>query len=191
MRVVAFALVAAVAANSQSATPIDRVVELIDGLRAKIVADGEAEQTVYDKYACWCEKTTARKAGAIEEAKTSIEELTQLILELKGKKATLTAEVKQLEKDIAANIQAQKEATEVRDKENAKFEEDKTENEQCLGALEQAIKVMTGAGTGKKGFLETMQEAQLLSIVGGVRDVMSKPNVMTKMSDAEIGRAHV
>ena len=63
------------------------------------------------------------------------------------------------------------------------FEEDKTENEQCLGALEQAIKVMTGAGAGKKGFLETMQEAQLLSIVGGVRDVVSKPTVMDKMSD--------
>ena len=66
------------------------------------------------------------------------------------------------------------------------FEEDKTENEQCLGALEQAIKVMTGAGAGKKGFLETMQEAQLLSIVGGVRDVVSKPTVMDKMSDADM-----
>ena len=66
------------------------------------------------------------------------------------------------------------------------FEEDKTKNEQRLGALEQAIKVMTGAGAGKKGFLETMQEAQLLSIVGGVRDVVSKPTVMDKMSDTDI-----
>ena len=87
------------------------------------------------------------------------------------------AEIQQLQKDLAQKVEAQKEATKVRDKENALFEEDKTENEQCLGALEQAIKVMTGAGAGKKGFLETMQEAQLLSIVGGVRDVVSKPTV--------------
>ena len=38
MRVVVLALFAAAAANSQSETPIDRVVTLIEGLRAKIVA---------------------------------------------------------------------------------------------------------------------------------------------------------
>ena len=30
---------------------------------------GQMEQAVYDKYACWCEKTTGRKASAIEAAK--------------------------------------------------------------------------------------------------------------------------
>ena len=68
------------------------------------------------------------------------------------------------------------------------FEEDKTENEQCLGALEQAIKVMTGAGASKKGFLETMQEAQLLSIVGGVRDVVSKPTVTCRRMEQSASR---
>ena len=53
-------------------------------------------------------------------------------------------------KILPRNAEAQTEATEVRDKENAKFEEDKTENEQCLGALEQAITVMTGAGAGSR-----------------------------------------
>ena len=32
--------------------------------------------------ACWCEETTARKATAIEDGKSQIEELSQLILEL-------------------------------------------------------------------------------------------------------------
>ena len=64
MHVVAlfFTLVAA-SATSGTGSPIDRVVELINGFRAKIVADGAAEQKVYDKYACWCEKTTARKVS--------------------------------------------------------------------------------------------------------------------------------
>jgi len=144
------------------------------------------EQQSYDKYACWCENTLARKAAAISEAKDTIEKLQNEIEKLNGDLGAHGAEIAQLQKDLAQNAQAQKDANEVREKENAKFEEDKTENEQCLGALEQAIKVMTGAGTGKKGFLETMQEAQLLSIVGGVRDVMSKPQVMTKMSDEDM-----
>jgi hypothetical protein len=35
---------------------------------------------VYDKFACWCEKTTASKAAAIEDAKVSIEDLSKSIL---------------------------------------------------------------------------------------------------------------
>jgi len=155
-------------------------------LKAKIEGDGKKEQQSYDKYACWCENTLARKAAAISEAKYTIEKLQTEIEKLNGDLGAHGAEIAQLQKDLAQNAEAQKEANEVREKENAKFEEDKTENEQCLGALDQAIKVMTGAGTGKKGFLETMQEAQLLSVVGGVRDVMNKPAVMTKMSDQDM-----
>jgi hypothetical protein len=177
-----------VAANAATLeqSPISRVVGLITELKAKIEGDGKKEQQSYDKYACWCENTLARKAAAISEAADTIEKLQNEIEKLNGDLGAHGAEIAQLQKDLAQNAEAQKEATEVRDKENAKFEEDKTENEQCLGALEQAIKVMTGAGTGKKGFLETMQEAQLLSIVGGVRDVMNKPAVMTKMSDSDM-----
>ena len=67
-----FSVVATVAtgvALSQgvAASPVTQVVELIKELQAKISADGEMEQKVYDKFACWCEKTTDRKAKAIEQ----------------------------------------------------------------------------------------------------------------------------
>jgi len=153
-----------------AASPVDKVVELINELKAKIEADGKAEQKVYDKFACWCEKTTARKAGNIEEAKTSIEELTQLILELKGKKSTLTAEVKQLEKDIAANEAAQKEATSIRGKENSDYTTMRTQSEQTIGALEHAVKTLTGAGEGASA----LQQAQILSVAAGVRSALRK-----------------
>jgi len=151
-----------------AASPVDKVVELIQELKGKIEADGKAEQKVYDKFACWCEKTTARKAGNIEEAKTSIEELTQLILELKGKKSTLTAEVSQLEKDIAANEAAQKEATGIREKENADYTTTRTQSEQTIGALEHAVKTLTGAGEGASA----LQQAEILSVAAGVRSAL-------------------
>jgi hypothetical protein len=81
---------------------------------------------------------------------------------------------------------AQKEANEVRGKENNEYENEKNENEQCIGAMEAAIKVLTGAGTGKKGFLETMQEAQLLSVVDGVRGVLGKDAVTSTLSDKDL-----
>merc|ERR1719258_572029 len=112
-------------------TPVTKVVELINEMKAKIEADGKAEQKVYDKFACWCEKTTARKAGAIEDAKASIEELSQTVLKLKGKTATLKAEIAQLEKDVAGNIDGAKEATSIREKETADYEQERSDLEQA------------------------------------------------------------
>jgi hypothetical protein len=83
-----------------SASPVTKVVELIKELEAKVIADGEMEQKVYDKFACWCEKTTDRKAKAIEQAKVDIARLGNEVLSLKGKVATLSAEIAKLQKKI-------------------------------------------------------------------------------------------
>merc|ERR1719262_179988 len=146
-------------ATAVGQSPISRVVELIQELKAKVEADGKAEQKTYDKFACWCEKTLARKAEAIDAAKDTIEKTQREIIELKGKLGELGASIKQLEKEVAENEEAQKEATGIRDKENEDYEAEKVESEQCIGALEAAIKVLSGAG--KPAMLETLQEAQL------------------------------
>merc|ERR1719178_505613 len=138
-------------------------------VKAKIEADGKAEQKVYDKFACWCEKTTARKAGAIEEAKTSIEELSEKVLNLKGKTATLKAEIAQLEKDVAGNIEGTKEATTIREKETADYEQERSDLEQAIGALERAIGILTGAGEKPASAL---QQAEILSVAAGVRGAL-------------------
>ena len=197
MRVVAFALVAAVAANSQSASPIDRVVELIEGLRAKIVADGAAEQTVYDKYACWCEETTARKAAAIEDAKNLIEELAKRILELKGRLGTYVAEIAKLEKDIAETTEAINKAEEVRAKEHEEYIKKKGDLEHALTNLIKAIDVLTAGTTFEKSEAQKAKEAsmeragittaateetQLLSVAAGLRAALSSYDTVSHKS---------
>jgi hypothetical protein len=197
MRVVAFALVAAVAANSQSASPIDRVVELIEGLRAKIVADGAAEQTVYDKYACWCEETTARKAAAIEDAKTLIEELAKRILELKGRLGTYTAEIAKLEKDIAETTEAINKAEELRAKEHEDYIKRKGDLEHALSNLVKAIDVLTAGTTFEKSEGQLAKEAsmekagitssateetKLLSVAAGLRSALATYNAVSYKS---------
>jgi len=146
------------AGHAAAGTPMARVVSLLTEMKARIEADGKGEQKSYDKFACWCEKTLARKAADISAAKDRVEDLQNLIYKLKGDLGSHRAEIKQLEKDIAANLESQREATEVRDNENGEYQAQRTESEQCIGALEAAITVLTGAGA-KKGFLETLQEA--------------------------------
>eukprot|EP00401_Gymnodinium_catenatum_P036759 CAMPEP_0117499664 /NCGR_PEP_ID=MMETSP0784-20121206/22363_1 /TAXON_ID=39447 /ORGANISM="" /LENGTH=748 /DNA_ID=CAMNT_0005294821 /DNA_START=92 /DNA_END=2333 /DNA_ORIENTATION=+ len=174
------------AAGSAHDTPVARVVKLIEELASRVETDGRLEQSSYDKYACWCEATLARKAADISASKETISTLQTLLVKLKGEIATHGQSISDLEKMVAANIQSQKESTYVREKEREDFNEEKVENEQCTGALDSAIKVLTGAGTGRKGFLETMQEAQLLSVVAGVRSVMKRPTVARAVSNGDI-----
>jgi len=174
-----------VAVHAAAGTPMARVVSLLTEMKARIEADAKGEQKSYDKFACWCEKTLARKAADISAAKDRVEELQNLIYKLKGDLGSHGAEIKQLEKDIAANLESQREATEVRDNENGEYQAERTESEQCIGALEAAITVLTGAGA-KKGFLETLQEAQLLSVVAGVRGLLHKQKVSHSVSDEDL-----
>jgi hypothetical protein len=167
-------------------TPMDRVVTLIQDLKTKVEQDGKSEQQSYDKYACWCEKTLERKASDISSAKQLIEETEILIEKLKGEIASHSAEIAQLGKDIAANQASQKEATEIRNKDHSDYSEERAESEQCIGAMEAAIKVLTGAGT-KKGFLDTStHKAQLLSVAAEVRSVLHLQNFPRAVSERDL-----
>jgi len=167
-------------------TPMDRVVELLAGVKSRVEADGAAEQKSYDKFACWCEDALGKKAADITEAKTTIEDTTNLIVKTKANMASHTAEIGQLKKQIAENIDSQREATEVRGKEHGEYSESKAESENCIGALEAAIKVLSGAGAGKGAFLGTLQEAQLLGVVAGIKGVLKTGEVTRRFSDDQI-----
>jgi len=167
------ALAAGLAWPARAGEPVTKIVSLLEELKQRVEEDGKAETKAYDTYACWCEDTLSAKAAEITAAKDLLETLQGSIVELQGDIATHNAEIVQLKKDIAANLDSQREATEMREKESASYQEEKTESEQCIGALEAAITVLAGAGTGKK--MEELQEAQLLSVVAGVRDVLRRP----------------
>merc|ERR1719420_1740540 len=181
-----FALIGGVSSNNVGTTPMERTVQLIQALEKQVRADGKNEQEDFDAYACWCEKTMERKAGDIAAAKELITETEILIKKLKGEIASHGAEIDQLKKDLAQNAAAQKEATEVRMKENKEYADERTESEQCIGAMEAAIKVLTGAGTKKAGFLETIHQAELLSVVAGVRTALKQKIVSKAVSDSDL-----
>jgi hypothetical protein len=130
---------------SHAADPVTKVVELIEELKAKIIADGKAEQVVYDKFACWCELTSKEKATAIHEAHEDIKVLSTKILENKGLVATRTSEIAQLSIEIMKNQKVQDEATSIRQKENAEYMAEKTQFESTLSSLESGVKALTGA----------------------------------------------
>merc|ERR1719408_1207350 len=131
MKFAAFSLLVSIAsaAGSGAGSPVERVVKLIEELKAKLQMDQKVEQQIYDKFACWCETATGRKAAAIHMAHMKIQELGTEILELKGKVAVLSQEIAELSAGIAQNEEEQKKATSVRSEENAAYMQEKSELE--------------------------------------------------------------
>mmetsp|Transcript_81262 Transcript_81262/g.228919 ORF Transcript_81262/g.228919 Transcript_81262/m.228919 type:complete len:721 (-) Transcript_81262:76-2238(-) len=164
--------------------PIPMVVELMTELKERVIADGKLEEQSYDKYACWCEETLARKAKDISDETALIEELQTLIVKLKAQIASHGAEIKQLEREIGKNLEMQGEAKGVRDGEFEQYSGERTEGEQCIGALEAATKALSGAGAGK--FLQTTKEVQLLSVVAGIRKVLERTSASRGLSSRDV-----
>jgi len=149
----------AVGSSQGTGSPVEQVVQLLTDLKSKLEMDEKVEQQIYDKFACWCEKTTARKAKAIEDAQEELRRLGQKMLKLKGTIATLAAEIEELNAAIKANKEAQAEATALREKENAAWKAETDETKEALTALEQAIIVLKEA-TGGAALLQERTQAR-------------------------------
>merc|ERR1719316_202139 len=109
---------AAVAKGDKDAA-VKKVLELLEGLRTKILADGEKEAHSYDKFACFCKDTTAEKQAAIAKAEDEKDELMASIEELTSMREDLDEEIQKLLKTIADKEEALKKANEKRAKEKA------------------------------------------------------------------------
>jgi len=132
---------------SSTGSPVEQIVNLLKEVKEKTVNDHKSEQQIYDKYACWCETTTARKADDIDQARANMRALGQRILKLKGTVATRAAEIAELTEDIKSNENEQESLTSVREKQNAAWAATTAEVNQALSALQEAITVLAKATT--------------------------------------------
>jgi len=162
----------ALASATTDGSPVEKIVKLLENMKATIEGDGKVEQQIYDKYACWCEKTSKRKAQDIVTAQEDLRSLGQRILKLKGKIATRAAEIAELTDNINRNNAEQEAATAVREKQNAAWQAESAEVKQAITALQSAITVLAEKTTlvqkGKGGFIQESQQMQSKNAVKNV-----------------------
>merc|ERR1719478_314306 len=97
----------------------------------------------FDKYICWCETSEAEKTAAVEAAQKKITELGFFLEETAGTSAELKTEIAGLAQDIADDQDALATATEQRHKENEAFLVEEADLKECIGALTQAVGVLS------------------------------------------------
>jgi len=142
-----------------SVSPVQKVVELLDDLKAKVAGDLSAEEKMMGEYSTWCDEESNEKEDAITSGKRTINDLAASIQSADARIAELSSEVEELagristsEKDLAA-------ATGIRENENAAFM--KTEGE-LTGTVDTLSRATVVLGRGQT-FMQTSQSKEDLN----------------------------
>merc|ERR1719262_1523561 len=141
---VVLVLVAMATANSarSQVTPVQKVIELMNGMLEKGKKEKHDEQVQFAAYKQFCDDTTVEKTRAIEEAEEKIEVLKADIQKYTADAALLTKEIAELDEDISIWKGDIKAATKVREIEKADYDALHKDYSESIDALERAIAVL-------------------------------------------------
>merc|ERR1712186_231405 len=123
--------------------PVSKVITLLKDMLKQLEKEAEEDEEIYDKVACWCETNDKEKTKAIADAEAKIADLTVKIEELTAQSARLNTEIKNLEKEVAANQEALEKATAIREKQLAEFNAEEKDLLESISALKAAITVLS------------------------------------------------
>jgi hypothetical protein len=133
-------------ANDDAASknrPVSKVITLLKDMLKQLEKEAEEDEEIYDKMACWCETNDREKTKSIADAEARIADLTTKIEELTAASSRLNTEIKNLEKEVAANQAALDKATSIRQKELAEFNAEEKDLLGSISALKAAITVLS------------------------------------------------
>merc|ERR1719388_70589 len=139
------ALRAAYAAQAQGkarVTPVEKVIQLLQGMVEKGKKEKTEEAAQYNAYKQWCDETTVEKTRRIKEANELIDSLKADIAKYEADAAQLTKEIAVHEEDISTWTNDIKAATKVREIEKADYEAKHQDYVESIDALGRAIKVL-------------------------------------------------
>jgi hypothetical protein len=127
-------------------TPLQKVIQLLDGMLTKGKAEKHAEQVDFAKFHQWCDSTRAAKTKSIEEAASQIVQLNADIAKAESDAEELAGEIAELDAAIVKNEADAKSATEERDREHADYAATHQDFSESIDAIERAIQVLKSRG---------------------------------------------
>jgi len=141
MRLASLALLGVASAEDKN-RPVSKVIALLKGMQESMAKEQAEDEAVYNKLACWCATNDKEKTAAIKTAEEKITTLTANIEEMTATSARLSAEITNLNTEIAKNQQALDKATAIRKKELAQFNAEEKDAIQSVTALKNAVTVL-------------------------------------------------
>merc|ERR1719281_2443364 len=125
---------------------ITKVVTLLQEMLDKSKDDGKSDRTVFGKFQCYCDSSTAKTKEAIETTSEEIERMDALIADKTAQNSAYSQEAAKLEADMAANQKGQGDATATRGNEEEAFEKEQTDLVKGIEQLDQGIDILAAVG---------------------------------------------
>jgi len=132
----------AASVNANEVNPIEKVIQMMSDLEAKIIGEGKEAQKTYDEFAEWCEDRSKDLQFEIKTGKANAADLAATIQKETANAEELTAKIEDLSADIAADEAELKEATAIREKENAAFVAEEKELQEVIDMLQRAVAIL-------------------------------------------------
>jgi len=124
------------------ADPLGKVLDLLNGLAAKVTKEGEKEAEAFKEYFAWCDDVSKNKNFAIETATAQKEKLEATLEELSANIQKLDSEIGTLAEDIATGTADLKSATDIRTKEAEDFAASEAELVETIDTLTRAHTIL-------------------------------------------------
>jgi len=145
-----FLLCGSAFALDTTVTPVQKVIQLMEGMLEKGKKEKHEEQVQFAAYKQFCDDTTVEKKRSISEAEEMIEVLKADIQKYAADAASLAKEIAGHEEDIAVWTGDMKAATKVREIEKADYDATHKDYSESVDALGRAINVLKKQTADKK-----------------------------------------
>lgn len=170
--VLLLALIAGVSANAAQTNPIQKVIEMLTNLEAKILKEGEAEEKAYKEFFEWCDDAAKNKQFEIKTATAAVEKLKATIAKAKSDQEEADETIAKMVASIAQDESDLKDATLIREKENADFKAAEAELVEGIDMLERAIGIIERNMKGSALLQQPIDTKSVESLIKGVSVVL-------------------
>jgi len=134
--------VAALAVSGTSVTPIQKVLSMMEDMKAKGIKAKKEEEVAFSSFNQFCDNTRATKQKAIDAGAAKIEKLDADISEENSDIEAATQDIAELDEDLGRWDTDKKAATDVRKKERADYQATHKDYADTLDAVERALNVI-------------------------------------------------
>jgi len=123
-------------------SPIEKTIQLLGDLQAKIVKEGETESKLYEEFTDYCNDESKETQFAIKTGKSDSERAAATVADETAKIGAAEAKIDELSTTIATNEKDLAAATEIRDKEHADFVKMDADLAETIDMLSRAIGII-------------------------------------------------
>jgi len=152
-----------------AANPIRKVVNMLEMLKKKVEAEGEAEEQLFKRFMCYCSGSGGDLQKGIDANNAKVPQVQSAIEEAEAQRTQLNEDLTKHRADREGAKAAMAEATAIRDKEAATFAAYKAEADSNIAAIKKAV---TALESGMTGFLQTTAANSLRKLLQAKDDMV-------------------